>query len=217
MKLHRHKSQENDEMRTHAWPQFVQDDVEHDDIYIMDEYICIHCKNSLQQKRPKMPDQACANGLQLHDIPQDLQNILPLETRVISPRIPFIMILVMRQYGGHYKVNGPPVNVPATLDQIIDILPCMPSDLQLHPIKLKCKLEYKSHYMYDMIHRDHVISAITWLKEHNSHYADIELNEHWYNDIAAKELSVQIDENDSHITMTEDDIFDQPLQKENTS
>ena len=123
----------------------------------------------------------------------------------------------MRQYGGHYKVNGPPVNVPATLDQIIDILLHMPSDLQLHPLKLKCKLEYKSHYMYDMICRDGVISAITWLKEHNSHYADIQLNEHWYNDIAAKELSVQIDENDSHITMTDDDIFDQPLQKENTT
>ena len=44
-----------------------------------------------------------------------------------------------------------------------------------------------------------------------------QLNEHWYNDIAAKEPSVQIDENDSCITMTEDDIFDQPLQKENTS
>ena len=41
----------------------------------------------------------------------------------------------------------------------------MPSELQLHPMKLKCKLEYKSHYMYDMIHSDHVISAITWLKE----------------------------------------------------
>ena len=123
----------------------------------------------------------------------------------------------MRRYGGHYKVNGPPVNVAATLDQIIEILPCMPSDLQLHPIKLKHKLVYKNCYMYDMIHRDHVISAITWLKEHNSHYADIELNEHWYNDIAAKELSVQIDENDSRITMTEDDIFDQPVQKGNTS
>ena len=93
----------------------------------------------------------------------------------------------------------------------------MPSDLQLHPIKLKHNLEYKSHYMYDMICRDCVISAITWLKEHNPHYADIELNEHWYNDTAAKELSVQIDENYSHITMTEDNIFDQPLQQENTT
>ena len=93
----------------------------------------------------------------------------------------------------------------------------MPSDLQLHPMKLKCNLEYKSHYMYDMIHRDHVISSITWLKENNSHYADIELDEHWYNDIAAKELSVQIDENDNHITVTKDEVLYQPLQKENTS
>ena len=93
----------------------------------------------------------------------------------------------------------------------------MPSELQLHPMKLKCKLEYKSHYMYDMICRDCVISAITWLKEHNSHYADIKLNEHWCNDISGKELSVQIDENDNHITVTEDAVLDQPLQKENTS
>ena len=68
-----------------------------------------------------------------------------------------------------------------------------------------------------MICRDHVISAIAWLKEHNSHYADIKLNEHWYNDIAAKELSVQIDENDNRITVNEDAVLNQPLQKENTS
>ena len=158
-----------------------------------------------------MPDQACANCLQLHDIPQDLQNILPLERRVISPRIPFITILVMKWYGGHYKVNGPPVNIPATLDQIIDILPCMPSDLQLHPVKPKCKLEYKSHYMCEMIHRDHVISAITWLKACNSHYRDIKLNEHWYSDIASKEYSVQLDESDNCITINEDTVHNQSL------
>ena len=38
-----------------------------------------------KKNKTKMPDQACANGLQLHDIPQDLQNILPLERRVVSP------------------------------------------------------------------------------------------------------------------------------------
>ena len=34
----------------------------------------------------------------------------------------------MRQYSGHYKVNGTPVNVLATLDQIIEILPHTPSE-----------------------------------------------------------------------------------------
>ena len=114
-------------------------------------------------------------------------------------------------------VNGPPVNVPATLDQIIEILPCMPCDLQLHPMKLKLKLEYKSDYMYDMICSDHIISAITWLKEHNSHYVDMKLNEHWYNDISAKELSVHTDENDNCITVTDNAVLDQPLKMENTS
>ena len=50
MKLHRHTSHENDQIRTNKWPQFVEDDVEHDDIYVMDEFICICCRNSLRKK-----------------------------------------------------------------------------------------------------------------------------------------------------------------------
>ena len=88
MKLHRYTPHENDDMTTNKWSQFEADDVEHDAIYVMNEFICIWGRNSLWQKNPKMPDQACANGLQLHDIPQDLQNLLPLEGRVISPQIP---------------------------------------------------------------------------------------------------------------------------------
>ena len=33
MKLHRHTSNENDKIRRNKWPQFVQDNVEHDKIY----------------------------------------------------------------------------------------------------------------------------------------------------------------------------------------
>ena len=58
--------------------------------------------------------------------------------------------------------------------------------------------------MYDMIHTDHDMSAITWLKAHNSYYEHIKLNEHWYNDTAAGELSLQLDESDNHITINED-------------
>ena len=43
MKLHRHTPHENDEMRTNKWPQFVPDDVAHDDIYVMNEFIFICC------------------------------------------------------------------------------------------------------------------------------------------------------------------------------
>ena len=51
MKLYRHTSHENHDMTTHKWPQFVPDHVEHDDIYVMNEYICMCCRNSLRQKK----------------------------------------------------------------------------------------------------------------------------------------------------------------------
>ena len=87
----------------------------------------------------------------------------------------------------------------------------MPSEMQLHPGKLKHKLEYKSHYMYDMICRDHVISAITWFKQHNVHYRDITLNEDWYSDITSRQLLVQLDESDNHITVHKNAVLNQSL------
>ena len=55
------------------------------------------------------------------------------------------------------------------------------------------------------------MSAITWLKAHNSHYRDIKLNEDWYSDIASRELSIQLDESDNHITINEDIVHKQSL------
>ena len=75
MTLHRHTSHKNDKIRTNKWPQFMPNDVQHDDIYVMNEFICKHCRNSLRHKKTKMPDQTCANSLQLHNIPHDLQSI----------------------------------------------------------------------------------------------------------------------------------------------
>ena len=73
----------------------------------------------------------------------------------------------MRRYGGHYKVNGPPVNIPTKLDQIVEVLPQMPNELELIPLKLKHKLEYKSYYTYNIVWRDCIIGALTWLKNRN--------------------------------------------------
>ena len=145
-----------------------------------------------------MPDQACANGLKLHDIPQELENIIPLECRLVAKCIPFLTILLMTRYGGHYKAYGPYVNVPTQLDQVLKFLPRMPSELQLHALKLKHKLEYKSHYMYHVIQKDTVIEANTWLKQHNIHYADIILNDDWYSSITNSELATLVHEDVVH-------------------
>ena len=91
-----------------------------------------------------MPDQVCANGLKLYDIPQELDSITPLECRLVAKCILFLTIILMKRCGGHCKVNETSINVPTQLDQVLKILPQMPNELQLHPLKLKCKLEYKA-------------------------------------------------------------------------
>ena len=49
------------------------------------------------------------------------------------------------------------------------------------------------------------------------HFTHIILNEHWYSDIASRELSVQLDESDNHITLNEDSVLNQSLKIENIS
>ena len=68
----------------HEWRHTTQRTIESDKVTYMEEFICRQCKNSLQRKNPKMPDQACANGLKLDDVPQDLDNLSTLERHLIS-------------------------------------------------------------------------------------------------------------------------------------
>ena len=44
-------------------------------LFVFDEFICNHCRNALYSRKPWMPDQACANGLKVYDIPQDLKDV----------------------------------------------------------------------------------------------------------------------------------------------
>ena len=153
-------SKRNSQYIQHDCPEINGNIINNDSDYeYMEEFICIWCSTSLQQSKPKslqqnnpkMPDQACANDLNLDPIPQDLTELSTMERRLISYRLPFLTLIAMRRYGGHYKINGPPVNVPAKLDKIVEMLPRMPNELQLIPLKLKCKLEYKSYYMFDVV------------------------------------------------------------------
>ena len=89
--------EKNVETVNNEWPSVEDRISETHNVYTMSEFICIKCRNSLQQKKPKIPDQACANGLKLHDIPQELDSITPLECRLVAKCIPFLTILLMKR------------------------------------------------------------------------------------------------------------------------
>ena len=46
-----------------------------------------------------------------------------------------------------------------------------------------------------MIRKDKIIGALTWLMQHNYHYADIQINVDWCESTESCDLSILLDEN----------------------
>ena len=47
------------------------------------------------------------------------------------------------------------------------------------PLKLKRKLSYKGHYLYDYVSPQKLTNALTWLKANNTLYADVDIADDW--------------------------------------
>ena len=157
------------------------------------EYICTTCRDSL--KKGLMPFQAVANGLELPEIPDELQGLTRLECRCISLRIPFMQIRALPK-GGRGKIRGPCVNVPATLEPITEILPRVPENMDLVFLKFKRIITYKNNYMRDYIRPYKVMAALRWLKENNDHYKNVVIDTNWLKKFEHQEIFEHIIEQD---------------------
>jgi len=120
-------------------------------------------------KNGRMPAQAEANMLLIEEQPFELCDLSPLEERLISRRIPFVQIVNLPR-GGQKGIKGPAVNVPSSLNDVISLLPRLPSDCGLVPVKLKRKLMYKGHVMYQSIRPDIVMRALAFMKMNHDQY-----------------------------------------------
>ena len=124
-------------------------------------WMCKTCDYAL--RRGRMPAQAKANKLELEDIPTELSDLNPLEERLISLRIPFMKMVALPS-GKQRAIHGPAVNVPTDLSPVCALLPRLPPQAQMVPMKLKRKLCYKGHYMYQYVRPVKVLAALEWLR-----------------------------------------------------
>uniref|UniRef100_A0A1X7T4Z0 DUF6570 domain-containing protein n=1 Tax=Amphimedon queenslandica TaxID=400682 RepID=A0A1X7T4Z0_AMPQE len=120
------------------------------------EYICKTCDSSL--KHNKMPAQSVGNGLKLDDVPPELDKLNALEVRLLCLRIPFMKLVSLPV--GKRGIHGPSVNVPTNVSAICNVLPCLPSETEIIPLKLKRKMKYKSHYLYDFVNPHETMEAL---------------------------------------------------------
>lgn len=103
------------------------------------EWVCNTCYNSI--KACKVPALAVVNGMGFPPKPPELF-ITELEERLISPRIPF-MQLVVKPRGGQQNLRGNVVNVPSDVTTTVTTLPRTLSDSETVQVKLKRKQSFK--------------------------------------------------------------------------
>ena len=139
-------------------------------------WICTTCHRKLKQG--KIPAQCKVNNLDLDVVPDELSKLNSIEIRLVSKRIPFMKMVALPR-GRQTAIHGPAVNIPTNLDTICKLLPRLPKDSEILPMKLKRRLSYKGHYMYDSVHPETMMTALYWLKANNILYGDININEVW--------------------------------------
>ena len=139
-------------------------------------WICTTCHRKLKQG--KIPAQSKINNLDLDVVPDELSKLNSIEIRLLSKRIPFMKMVALPR-GRQTAIHGPAVNIPTNLDTICKLLPRLPKDSEILPMKLKRRLSYKGHYMYDSVRPETMITALHWLRANNILYGDININDVW--------------------------------------
>ncbi|XP_026113641.1 LOW QUALITY PROTEIN: uncharacterized protein LOC113092282 [Carassius auratus] len=165
-------------------------------------WICHTCDTKIYEG--KMPAESVANNLSLDPIPTELSSLNSLEQHLIGMNIPFMKMLALPR-GGQNGICGPVVCIPSNVSEVVNVLPRSENDFMI-PIKLKRKLTYKGHYEYKFVNSDKIKTALTYLKENNKWYTDVEFNKTWINPLGKieEEMTDKTENNDMDLDNCED-------------
>ena len=123
-----------------------------------------------------VPCQAVANRLNVVELPKLFQDIRRLERLLVSRRILFKKVTVMPK-GKSLKIKGSICNIPVSeIDVSCNMLPRPADSNGLIIVKLKRKLEYKGHAVFQAVRPDIVIQFLEFLRSQIDLYSDIEIN-----------------------------------------
>ena len=102
------------------------------------EWICQSCYKHL--KKDKIPPSAAKNGMSFPAKP-DFFYLNELESRMLAPRLAFQKLLQAPR-GNQFKIKGNVVNVPAEVNNTVNMLPWLPQESGTIKVQLKRRLEY---------------------------------------------------------------------------
>ncbi|XP_038135176.1 uncharacterized protein LOC119779572 [Cyprinodon tularosa] len=169
------------------------------------EWICHTCHNHL--KKGCMPRLAAANKLWLAEIPCVLSDLNILERHLISKVIPFAKIVPLPK-GRQRLIRGNVVCVPSEVEETVHALPRLRSESQVLRVKLKRRLSFRGHSLFQTVQWPKLISALLKLKQIHPEYKDITIRD----EAELCDPTLPDDEDDdSDVSMEDDDYGEEDL------
>ncbi|XP_014678447.1 PREDICTED: uncharacterized protein LOC106818239 [Priapulus caudatus] len=139
-----------------------------------DQWICLACHKSLTKgKLPPLSTKG--NNLKSISMPVDLKDLNTLEQFLLTPVIPFMKIICLPK-GTQRGMHGPVVCVAANVPDTVSKLPRSIDDSGLLKVKLKRKLQYRGHHLYQQVRTNLVADAFHFLQQQHPSFADIPRN-----------------------------------------
>ncbi|XP_036949326.1 uncharacterized protein LOC119017041 [Acanthopagrus latus] len=138
------------------------------------EWICHTCHNHL--KKGAMPSLAVANNLELADIPSELCDLNILERHLIAKCITFAKIIPLPK-GRQQCIRGNVVCVPSQIEGTVNALPRLRSESQVLRVKLKRRLCYRGHQLFQTVTWSKLVQALNKLTQIHPEYKDITIRD----------------------------------------
>lgn len=169
------------------------------------EWICHTCHTHL--KAGAMPTLAVANNLELADIPPELCDLNILERHLIAKCITFAKIIPLPK-GRQRAIHGNVVCVPSEVQETVDALPRLRSESQVMRVKLKRRLCYKGHQLFQTVTWSKLVQALHKLKHIHPQYKDVTIRDEAELCDPTLPDEEDDDDDDDDVNM-EDDDYDQ--------
>lgn len=125
--------------------------------------VCKTCLSSL--KKNKIPNYATYNGFVFPEMPKHLPKLDMVTERFISPRIPFMQIRRLRTGYGQFGIIGQVINVPVSVNTMINKLPRNVDDYHCIDVHFKRKKLHKSSFVMGLVKKGVIKSWLRYLVE----------------------------------------------------
>ena len=168
--------------------------------------MCSTCHKYL--KNGSMPTLA-ANNLELADIPPELSDLNILERHLIAKCIPFAKIILLPK-GRQRAIRGNVVCVPSEVQETVYALPRLRSESQVMRVKLKRRLCYRGHQLFQTVTWSKLVQALHKLKHIHPQYKDVTIRD----DAELCDPTLpdeEDDDDDMDVTMDDDDYDEDDL------